>query len=115
METIISNISKSSQLKSALTSEKLTENKIQSDLTITWLDENKVCFLNRTRINVNDEWVYIGEAEIQEFHNMNEGLKLLKSSVPEPFLTAVLAVWGIRKETEKINEREVLDDEQRKS
>ena len=115
METIISNISRSNQLKNALTSEKLTENKVDEERTITWLDENKVCFLSRTKANVGNEWVYIGDAEISEFHNTNESLKLLKSNVPEPFLTAILAVWEIPTETKKIDEMEVSNDEQRKS
>lgn len=115
METIISNISRSSQLKSALTSEKLTENKVSEERSITWLDENKVCFLSRTKANVGNEWVYIGDAEISEFHNTVESLKLFRNAVSEPFLTAVLAVWETPTETKKSDEMEVLGDEQRKS
>ena len=94
MDAIISNISKSSQLKNALTSEKLTESKVDEERVITWLDNTKVCFLNRTKINVNHEWVYVGDAEIQEFQNTVEGLKSLKSSVTEPYLSAVLSIWN---------------------
>ena len=93
METIISNVSRSSLLKTALTSEKLTENKVNEERAITWLDTNKACFLVKTKINVNDEWVAVGDSEIEEYKNTVESLKLLKSIVPEPFLTAVLSIW----------------------
>ena len=58
-------INKTSQIRSALTSAKLTENKVSEERAVTWLDHEKVCFLNKTKINLNDEWVYVGEAEIQ--------------------------------------------------
>ena len=113
MEIAISNISRSSQLKTALTSEKLTENKVNEERAITWLDANKACFLVKTKINVNDEWVAVGDSEIEEFKNTVESLKLLKNSVPEPFLTAVLAVWEIPT-GKKSDELEVPSDDQRK-
>ena len=94
MEAIAINISKNNKLQNALTSEKLTENKVDAERVITWLDENKVCFLSRTKIHVNDEWVYVGDTEISEFQNTKEGLKLLKNIVPEPYLSAVLTVWN---------------------
>ena len=87
METAISNISRSSQLKSALTSEKLTESTVQNERAITWLDKEKVCFLVKTKININDEWVAVGDSEIEEFKNTVESLKVLKTAVPEPFLS----------------------------
>ena len=83
------------QLKKALTNAKLTENSVVEDRTITWLDSEKVCFLNKTKIEVNGEWLDVGGTEIEEFKNTKESLKLLKSNVPEPYLTAVLKVWGI--------------------
>jgi hypothetical protein len=115
METIAINISKSSQLKSALTGEKLTESKIKEERVLTWLDQEKACFLVKTKIDVNGEWTAVGDTEISEFKNTEEGLKLLKSGVPEPFLSAVLAVWEASTGTKKLNELEVLENEQRKT
>jgi hypothetical protein len=114
MEISILNISRSSQLKTALTSEKLTENTVQNERAITWLDKEKVCFLVKTKINVNDEWVAVGDSEIEEFKNTVESLKLLKSSVPEPFLTAVLSVWEAPTVTKRLNELEVSENDQPK-
>ena len=102
METIISNISKTSQLKSALTSEKLTENKVIEERAITWLDTEKVCFLIKTKINVNGEWITVGDSEIEEFNNTSESLKLLKNGVPEPYLSAALKVWNIQAQEEQV-------------
>ena len=85
---------KTDQLKNALSSEKLAASNIKEEWAISWLDTEKACFLNRTKINVNGEWVYVGDAEISEFQNTKEGLKLLKNNIPEPFLSAVLKVWG---------------------
>lgn len=47
----------------------------------------------RTKVNVGDEWLYVGDADIEEFKNTQESLKLLKNNVPEPYLTVVLALW----------------------
>jgi hypothetical protein len=95
MEAVAVNISKTSQLKSALTNEKPTEIEVKEERVITWLDSGKACFLVKTKINVNDEWLDIGNTAIEEFKNTEESLKLLKNSVPEPFLTAVLAVLEV--------------------
>ena len=94
-------INKTNKIKAALTNAKFTENEIKEERAITWLNEKTVCFLNKTKININGEWAYIGDAEIQDFQNTEEGIKLLKQSVPEPFLTAVLAVW----------DKNLIDDE----
>ena len=114
METVMSNISRSSQLKTALTSTKLTESKVMEERSINWLNAEKVCFLVKTKINLNDEWVDVGSTEIEEFKNSEESLKLLKASLPEPFLTAVLAIWEAAKDKGKLIEGEVTLDEQSK-
>ena len=114
METVISNISRSSQLKTALTSEKLTENNIKDEWAISWLNSEKACFLVQTKISVNEEVVTVGETEIKEFKNTVESLKSLKNDVPEPFLTAVLSVWENQTETKKLEKTEVLEDDQQR-
>ena len=72
MEPIILNSSKSNQIKNALINEKLTEDSVTEERVITWLDAKKVCFLNRTKVNLNEEWVYVGNAEIEEFKSAAE-------------------------------------------
>ena len=111
METI----TKVSQLKNALTSEKLTESNIKEEWAISWLTTEKACFLIQTKINVNDEWLTIGNTEIKEFKNSEENLKLIKNDVPEPFLSAVLAVWEAPEESGKLIKSEVPLDEPRKN
>jgi len=111
MEITISNISRSSQIRSALTTEKLKENDVKEEWAISWLDQEKACFLVQTKIQVNDGWTQVGETEIKEFKNSKESLKLLSSSVPEPYLTAALAVLEVSTETKKLDKSEVLDDE----
>ena len=106
METNISNVSKIHQLKSALANTRITESSIVENRIITYLDEKKVCFLIRTKIHLNNEWIFVGESEIQEFHNTVESLKLLKNGVPEPFLAAVLTVWQKQTNGKKIQNRE---------
>lgn len=113
--TITTNISKSNQLKNALTSEKLTEDNIKEERAISWLNNEKVCFLVKTKINVEGVWIDVGSTEIEEFKNSVESLKILKSNVPEPFLTAVLAIWETSTDTKNLTEMEVPDDDQRKS
>jgi len=108
---IISNISRSSQIRNALTSEKLTENTVKEEWAISWLTPEKACFLIQTKIFVNDDWIVVGNTEIKEFENSKENLKLIKSSVPEPFLTAVLSVLEVTTETKKSEKSEVLEDE----
>jgi len=99
-------INKTSQLKSALTNEKLTEIEIKEERVITWLDQDKACFLVKTKININNEWLDVGNTDIQEFRNTEESLKLLRNSIPEPFLTAVLAVWEVPTEIKKLENLE---------
>ena len=39
-----------------------------------------------------------------DFQNTEEGLKLLKNNVPEPFLAAVLSIWETSTETKRLGE-----------
>lgn len=51
------NLNKIKKLTKALTSTKLTENIVKEDFAITWLNDEKVCVLNKVKVNLNDEWV----------------------------------------------------------
>lgn len=98
------NLNKIKKLTKALTSTKLTENIVKEDFAITWLNDEKVCVLNKVKVNLNDEWVYVGNGEIQEFQNTKEGLKLVTENISEPYLSSILKVW----QDTKLNSEENL-------
>jgi len=87
------NLNKVKKLTKALMGTKSTENVVKEEFAITWLNDEKVCVLNKVKVNLNDEWVYVDNGEIKEFQNTKEGLKLATQNIPEPYLSPILKVW----------------------
>lgn len=81
-------------MKSAIVSEKLTENSVEEIFVITWLDAERAVVSSSTKIKVGDQWLNVGHEKLQQFSNDSEGKGMLGNSVPEPFLTAIEAVWN---------------------
>jgi hypothetical protein len=81
-------------IKDGLIKEGLPESDVVNNYAISWLDTDKVLFLTRTRVSVNDKWYSVGNDQTQEFMNNQDDVEKLKTSVPEPFSTAILTVWG---------------------
>ena len=66
---------------------------VSSEIAIAWLDFGTLCLLSKTKIKIGEDWQAIGSEIRQDFQNTIEGRAELEKAVPEPYLTAILAVW----------------------
>jgi len=67
---------------------------ITSDYSLTCLNTNSACFAVSHYVNVDGVKLKLGETETRWYYNTTEQRQKLATEVPEPYLSAVLAVWN---------------------
>ena len=63
-------------------------------ITLDNLTENSVSVLTQQFASLNGQTVQVGENHRTAFVNSEYGRIELKDKLPEPYLSAVMAVWG---------------------
>ena len=67
---------------------------VNEAITIDSLDSQSVT-INKTKfINIDNTDYQIDEPLTVSFENSDEGRKALSESIPEPFLSAIMSIWG---------------------
>lgn len=72
-------------------------------ITLDNLNENSVSVLTQQFAEINGETVQVGENHRRAYMNSKYGRIELEATLPEPYLSSVLAVWG--------EEPTIVDDE----
>lgn len=72
-------------------------------ITLDNLNENSVSVLTQQVAEINGETVQVGENHRRAYMNSKYGRIELEATLPEPYLSSVLAVWG--------EEPTIVDDE----
>lgn len=67
---------------------------VSDEFAIAWLDFGTACVMSKTKIKIGEDWQGIGSEIRQDFQNATEERAELEKAVPEPYLTAILAVWN---------------------
>jgi len=67
---------------------------ISSDYSLTGLNTNSACFMLSHYVTVDSVRLKLGETETRWYYNTTEQRQKLAAEVPEPYLSAVMAVWG---------------------
>jgi hypothetical protein len=86
-----------SKLRDALIEEGLPEADVEDSCTITWLDADTTSILTGTKIYVEDAWMNIGNTNVLDYPNTEQGRTDLEANVPDPYKSAVLTVWEAEK------------------
>jgi hypothetical protein len=86
-----------SELRDALIEEGLPAADIEDSYTITWLDISTASIMRVTKIYVEDIWMDIGNINILDYPNTDQGRTDLEANVPDPYKIAVLTVWNTQK------------------
>lgn len=72
-------------------------------ITLDDLNENSVSVLTQQFAEINGQTVQVGENHRRAYMNSKYGRIELEATLPEPYLSSVLAVWG--------EEPTIVDDE----
>ena len=72
-------------------------------ITLDNLNKNSVSVLTQQVAEINGETVQVGENHRRAYMNSKYGRIELEATLPEPYLSSVLAVWG--------EEPTIVDDE----
>jgi hypothetical protein len=83
-----------SKLRDTLIEEGLPSANIEDTYTVTWLDTQTATILTGTKICVEDEWMNIGNTNVFDYPNTEQGKTDLEANVPDPYKTAILTVWN---------------------
>ena len=67
---------------------------IKNKISLDVLNENSVTVKTRQYIEVDGEALHVGELHAKAYMNSERGREELAEEVPEPYLSAVLSVWG---------------------
>lgn len=67
---------------------------MQTKITVDMLSENSVSIVTQQTIISGEVEYAVGEKHRKAYINSAEGREELKKEVAEPYLTAILAVWG---------------------
>lgn len=67
---------------------------IKNKISLDVLNENSVTVKTQQYIEVDGEALHVGELHAKAYMNSERGREELAEDVPEPYLSAVLAVWG---------------------
>lgn len=87
---------------------------VSDEIAIAWLDTATACLLTKTRMKLDETWQAVGSEIRQDFQNTIEGKAELEKAVPEPYLTAILAVWdsnSVKSSEEKIEVEGEIENE----
>ena len=72
----------------------LAKASIDGIISINSIDEKSAVFSKTKCINVNGMMYKIEEPQIVSFDNSEQNRQTLAENIPEPFFSAVMAVWG---------------------
>lgn len=67
---------------------------IKNKISLDALNENSVTVKTQQYVEINGEELNVGELHARAYMNSERGRAELAEDVPEPYLSAVLAVWG---------------------
>lgn len=67
---------------------------IKNKISLDALNENSVTVKTQQYIEVDSKALHVGELHAKAYMNSERGRAELAEDVPEPYLSAVLAVWG---------------------
>ena len=67
---------------------------IKNKISLDALNENSVTVKTQQYIEVDGKALHVGELHAKAYMNSEKGREELAEEVPEPYLSAVLAVWG---------------------
>lgn len=67
---------------------------IKNKISLDALNENSVTVKTQQYIEVDGKALHVGELHAKAYMNSERGRAELAEDVPEPYLSAVLAVWG---------------------
>jgi hypothetical protein len=84
-------------LRDALIEEGLPAADVEDSYRITMLDLSAASIIGVTKIYVEDIWMDIGNINILDYPNTDQGRTDLEANVPDPYKTAVLTVWNTQK------------------
>lgn len=74
---------------------------IKNKISLDALNENSVTVKTQQYVEINGEELNVGELHAKAYINSERGRAELVEEVSEPYLSAVLAVWG---DTPTVNE-----------
>ena len=78
---------------------------IKNKISLDVLNENSVTVKTQQYIEVDGKALHVGELHAKAYINSERGRAELAEDVPEPYLSAVLAVWG---EEPKVKEEIII-------
>lgn len=78
---------------------------IKNKISLDALNENSVTVKIQQYVEINGEELNVGELHAKAYINSERGRAELAEDVPEPYLSAVLAVWG---EEPKVKEEIII-------
>ena len=78
---------------------------IKNKISLDALNENSVTVKTQQYIEVDGKALHVGELHAKAYMNSERGREELAQDVLEPYLSAVLAVWG---EEPKVKEEIIL-------
>lgn len=67
---------------------------IKTRISLDVLNEYSVTVKTQKYMELEGEELNVGELHARAYHNSERGRAELAEEVPEPYLSAVLAVWG---------------------
>ena len=67
---------------------------IKTRISLDVLNEYSVTVKTQQYVEINGEELNVGELHARAYMNSERGREELAEEVPEPYLSAVLAVWG---------------------
>lgn len=67
---------------------------IKNKISLDALNENSVTVKTQQYIEVDGKALHVGELHAKAYMNSERGRAELAEDVPEPYLSAVFAVWG---------------------
>lgn len=67
---------------------------MEKETCIDALAKDYVNILFKKYVEEDGKRYYVGELERTSFANDETGIKLLKEQIDEPYVTAILTVWG---------------------
>ena len=67
---------------------------IKNNISLDALNENSVTVKTQQYIDIEGEELNVGELHAKAYMNSERGRAEFAEDVPEPYLSAVLSVWG---------------------
>ena len=78
---------------------------IKNKISLDALNENSVTVKTQQYVEINGEELNVGELHAKAYMNSERGREELAEEVSEPYLSAVLSVWG---EESKVKEEMMI-------